>query len=199
MESNTANQECFIGESPLPEPHFDEEATVLSARPVVPLQAVKAEERSRKRLLFGLAMSCSLMLGALAATLIYKQRGNGQATAISTAVPGAGGIAVEGSGSVPAVEEVRGAAKGTVPETRVAKAEQSFSRGSASTVVEAKPKDFLREPVQESELTRSERINARRLQRRFERQARRESIGRQRKSSDEVLRIREIFEGRSRP
>ena len=91
MESNSANQEYAL-RAELREPHFDEEATVLSARPVVPLEVVKAEERSKKHLLFGLAMACSLVMGAVAAKLIYKQRGNGQVPAIGTAVSGAAAI-----------------------------------------------------------------------------------------------------------
>jgi len=107
MESNNINQEYFEGAVSLDEPHFDEEATVLSARPVVPLQEIKAEEQSRKRLIVGLAMACSLTMGALAATLVYKQRGEGQSTAISTAVPGAAGIVVNdpASSSATSVEE----------------------------------------------------------------------------------------------
>ena len=126
MESNDINQEYFEGAIALGEPHFDEEATVLSARPVVPLQEIEAEERSRKRLIVGLAMACSLVMGALAATLIYKQRGEEQSTTISTAVPGAAGMVVDDSVSSPASAEVGGAAAaGTLPADGATTAERN--------------------------------------------------------------------------
>jgi len=202
MESNNINQEYFEGAVSLGEPHFDEEATVLSARPVVPLQEIKAEEQSRKRLIVGLAMACSLTMGALAATLIYKQRGEGQSTAISTAVPGAAGIVVNDPASSSATAEVGGGAAAGTPETGASTAEEksvpSVSSSTASTAVELQQKKNLPQLVDERELTRAERIDARRLRRRLERQEWRESGGRERKSSDDLLRIRDIFEGPSR-
>ena len=204
MESNNINQECFEAAAPLGEPHFDEEATVLSARPVVPLQEIKAEEQSRKRLIVGLAMACSLTMGALAATLIYKQRGEGQSTAISTAVPGAAGMVFDHPASSPATAEVGGGAVAdTLPEAGATTAEKksapSVSSSTASTAVELQRKKNLPEQVEELELTRAERIDSRHLRRRLERQTWRESGGRQRKTSDDLLRIRDIFEGPARP
>jgi hypothetical protein len=204
MESNNINQEYFEGSVPLGEPHFDEEATLLSARPVVPLDEIRSEWRSGKRLIFGLAMSCSLVMGALAATLIYKQRGHTQSTATSTAVPGAAGIVVDEPVSAPATaEKVGGAATGVSSETAATTVEKkqqgAVSRAAEPTVVETKPKKNLPEVVEERELTRAERVEARRLRRRLERQARRESGGRPRRTSDDLLRIRDIFEGPSRP
>jgi len=203
MESNNINQEYFEGAAPLGEPHFDEEATVLSARPVVPLQEIKAEEQSRKRLIVGLAMACSLTMGALAATLIYKQRGEGQSTAISTAVPGAAGMVVDPASSPATAGVGGGAVADTLPEGGATTAEKksvpSVSSSTASTAVELQRKKNLPEQAEELELTRAERIDSRRLRRRLERQAWRESGGRQRKTSDDLLRIRDIFEGPTRP
>src|SRR5512132_779890 len=87
MESNITNQQYFGTDSQLSEPHFDEEATLLSARPVVRLSDVRTEARSGKRLAFGLAMVIAVMAGAFAASLIYKQRGQKEATAIMTGPP----------------------------------------------------------------------------------------------------------------
>ena len=204
MESNNINQEYFEGAAPFGEPHFDEEATVLSARPVVPLQEIKAEEQSRKRLIVGLAMACSLTMGALAATLIYKQRGEGQSTAVSTAVPGAAGMVVDPPASSSATAEVGGGAVAdTLPEGGATTAEKksvpSVSGSTASTAVELQRKKNLPQQEEGLEVTRAERIDSRRLRRRSERQAWRESGGRQRKTSDDLLRIRDIFEGPARP
>src|SRR5258705_9508084 len=85
MESNIKNQQCSGVDLHLAEPHFDEEATLLSARPVVPLREVRPETRSGRRSALGLAMAISVMAGALGATLIYKQRGQKQAGIVETA------------------------------------------------------------------------------------------------------------------
>jgi hypothetical protein len=202
MESNIINEEYFEDAGPLGEPHFDEEATLLSARPVVPLHEIKAEERSRKRLIVGFAMACSLIMGALAATLIYKQRGQAQSAAVSTAVPGAAGIAVDEPVS-PTTTEVGAGASGVLAEAGATTAEKqvvpSVSRSTASTAVQSQQKKNLPQEVDERELSREERIEAWRLRRRLERQARRESGERRRRTSDDLLRIRDIFEGPSRP
>ncbi len=205
MDSNISNQQYFKGALPLAEPHFDEEATLLSARPVVPLKEIEAEERSGKRLVFGLAMACSLVVGALGATLIYKQRGQGQSTAIiSTAVPGAAGITVDEPVGAPAIAEEVGGATGTFPEAGAAtvdkKAVPWVSLRAESFRVKSERKKTKPQPqVEERGLPRAERIDAWRLRLRSEREAQRESGGRQRKSSDDLLRIREIFEGPPRP
>ena len=199
METNIVNEEYFEDELPLGEPHFDEEATLLSARPVVPLQEINAEEQSRKRLIVGLAMACSLMMGALVATLIYKRGGQAQPAAISTAVPGAAGNLVDD----PATPEVGGGATGVLTQpdatTVEKKSAPSVSRSAESIAVESQQKKNLPQQLDEQDLSRDERIEARRLRRRLDRQARRESSGRSRRTSDDLLRIRDIFEGPSRP
>ena len=60
----------------LDEPHFDEESTLLAARPVVPLEEVKAERRSKTGVAVALAISGGLLIGLLAATLIYRYLGS---------------------------------------------------------------------------------------------------------------------------
>jgi hypothetical protein len=202
MESNIEHQEYFDNGSPLDEPHFDEEATLLLARPVVPLQEIKADERSRKRLVIGVAMICSLGLGALAATLIYKQREEEPSiVVVSKAAPGAAGIAFDEP--VAAItQRVEGAATGIAPETDTqtpmpTKPLPSPSRRAA--LVETKRKTPMPPQIEERELTWDERFGERRRRRISERQTLREARRRQRRSSDDLIRIREIFEGPSRP
>ena len=201
MDSNTTNQQYFNGVMPLAEPHFDEEATLLSARPVVPLQDVKAEARSRNRLVIGLAMACSVVVGAFGATLIYKQRGQQPPTAIvGTAVPGAAGIPLDES--APALGEDAVGAVNATSQTGAATVDKKtapwVSRSPATVVAVKRMKASPRE-VDEIELSRTERIDARRLRRRSEREAWREAGGRPRRPADDTLRIRDIFEGPSRP
>ena len=49
-------------------PHFDEEATLLSARPVVPLHEVQVETGSRGRVIFALTIVAAILVGAISAT-----------------------------------------------------------------------------------------------------------------------------------
>jgi hypothetical protein len=202
MESNIEDLEYFDNGLPLDEPHFVEEATLLSARRVVPLQEIKADERSKQRLVFGVAMACSLGLGALCAALVYKQREQEPSMAVvSKAAPGAAGIAFDEPVAAIA-ESVEGAANGITPETDTEtpmpnKPLPSLSRRTA--LVEKKRKTPIPPQIEERELTPDERFSERRLRRISERQALRESRRRHRRSSDDLLRIREIFEGPSRP
>ena len=198
MELHTTSQSDM--EMPLSEPHFDEEATLLSAQPVVPLQEIVAEKRSGKRLMFGVAMVFSLIVGALGGTLIYKQRGHKQSTAIvDSAVPGAAGIVVDESVPVsPVAEQASAAGTGTLPESSAVPAliksvpSRSLRAGSSRVVTQ---ETKLASVEDERELRRADRIEARRLRRRSER----EEARRYRDRTDDVLRIREIFEGSRRP
>ena len=51
------------------EPRFDDERTVLSARPVVPLEKINAKSRHRKQWFLGGAFAIAMMLGAASALL----------------------------------------------------------------------------------------------------------------------------------
>ena len=52
-----------------PKPHFDDERTVLTARPVVPLQRIDAKLRNRRRWYLGGAFAVAMLLGAASAVL----------------------------------------------------------------------------------------------------------------------------------
>lgn len=175
------------------EPHFDEEATLLSAQPVVPLEKIAAERRSRKSLVLGAVILSSLIVGALGGALIYKQGQKHTSAILDQAIPGAEGIATD--------ESVAEAGTGTLPEGEAVPIEsksapQHVQRVESPRVVTS----AKRLPIQldDRELRRAERIEERRLKRRSERQALKEAR-RHRDRSDDVLRIREIFEGSRRP
>ena len=72
---NSTVEDRMTGGHNLDEPHFDEEATILAARPVVPLNEVKAEKRSKAGVAVALAIGGGLLIGLLAATLIYRYLG----------------------------------------------------------------------------------------------------------------------------
>jgi hypothetical protein len=200
MESNITNEQYFETGS-LTEPHFDEEATLLLARPVVPLEEIQSEARSKKRLKFGLAIACSLALGALSATLLYKNSGPDPSTAITQAAPGAAGITVAAT----LVESVDAGATGISPQSEVqtpappvaTKPLPSVSR--SSQVVVKKAKTPMPPQLEERERNRDERFYERRLRRMSDREAMKESRRRHRRSKDDLLRVRDIFEGPPRP
>lgn len=207
MESNITDQQYFGTDSQLSEPHFDEEATLLSARPVVRLSDVRTEARSGKRLAFGLAMVIAVMAGAFAASLIYKQPGQKEATAIVETGPplpqaavsptvaraqplsGAGG-AISDSNASPLAESV---------DDLATRGERSDSAGS-ETRKPGRLKEILGNGASnlpdDRELRRQERMEARRLRRIAERRGTRDHKS---QSSDDLLRIRDIFEGSPRP
>ena len=54
---------------PSAQPNFDDERTLLSARPVVPLEKIDAKERHRRHWLLGGAFALAMMLGAASALL----------------------------------------------------------------------------------------------------------------------------------
>jgi hypothetical protein len=51
------------------EPHFDDERTLLTARPVVPLEKINAKARHRKQWFLGGAFAVAMMLGVASALL----------------------------------------------------------------------------------------------------------------------------------
>jgi hypothetical protein len=215
MASNITEQEYSGGL--LPEPHFDEEATLLSARPVVPLQEIKDAERSGRRLSFGLAVVAAVMIGAFGATLIYRQRGQAPAVAtVETAIPSSN----EASSEVPTTAEAGGGASdapapvvsasanvGGVPARELSDNAATRSRKpvtpvaqSAGAVKSTETRRVVVDNLEEQRpARRAERLEARRLRQEAKREARGEIRSRRVRRSDDLLRIREIFEGPRRP
>ncbi len=76
METHQIAEGQWVPEyPPVSQPHFVEERTLLSARPVVPLEQVKTRERSRRGLLLTSAIAVSLLLGACTAlAIVYVQQ-----------------------------------------------------------------------------------------------------------------------------
>jgi hypothetical protein len=239
MDSNTNEQDLSQAEIQLDEPHFDE-ATLLSARPVVPLEVVEAKSRSINRLLVGSAILLALLVGVLGATFIYKSRWRAQTTR-ATATENApaqselsveGGIAgvesqefeqivepeeprivVESQGTETAASNQKPNERPVVKNAR-AKLPPVISRQPSPERQVNRPRDdeadygaleedIARQRDLDKEIRRAERREERRAERREERRPRRvekeaKHQGEDR-STDDLLRIREIFEGRPRP
>jgi uncharacterized membrane protein len=149
---------------------------------------------------FGAVILFSMIVGALGGALIFKQRQKPSTAILDSAVPGAEGIASDESVAI-VPESVAGTGTGTLPDSSAVPAE---SKSSAPRLPRIElPRVVLKEkslpsPVDDEELRRAERIEERRFRRRSEREALKEAR-RHRDRADDVLRIREIFEGSRRP
>jgi len=229
---NKTEQDLSGDEILLEEPHFDEESTILSARPVVPLQVVEAKSRSLRRILIGSALVVALLIGAFAASFVYRLRSGQPASDVvatedspaqSQVVLESGVAALEPPDPEPVVEpeepEPTVLDKKQRDEPAVvmnvrAKSSPSISREPAPRVPRTAIRSRRDEPIEEDlasrrelnqEIRRAERREERRQERREERRARRveeanhQGRDRDSRSTDDLSRIREIFEGRPRP
>ena len=68
MKEHTFNRSVDVSTRSA-QPHFDDEQTLLSARPVVPLEKIDAKVRHRRHWVLGGAFALAMMLGAASALL----------------------------------------------------------------------------------------------------------------------------------
>src|SRR5215213_14497 len=92
-----------ITPTPALEPHFDDEQTLLSARPVVPLETIQAKARHRRQWFLGGAFAIAMVLGAASALLAsYLKLRNVPQTATELSVePGVAAAPVAVAESAP--------------------------------------------------------------------------------------------------
>ena len=206
MSSITSDQQFLNAKGALSEPHFDQEATVLSARPVVPLEEVTsltARNFWKRPWVLGLGLAGALLVGVFATAIYYSQSNGDDSSLIegSEVAAGAEGFSEESvnsfsgpASSQPMVENVKPAAitQPSPVNSRPGKASETEKKPRLVAVIRERQSDNDIEDDQEND-RRADRREARRERRRAERR------GRDRKSSDELLRIRDIFEGSPRP
>ena len=204
---------------PISQPHFDEEATLLSARPVVPLKEVKAKARSKRRLFFALAIMISLLFGAFTAILIsYLQHAGDQATVddnqsagtkeqtsisadgvkLASSSPGAGGSSIESDPTASARKN--GEPTSGIHSLRKSRQEKNQTpRATRSATASSATSEAVQNDVPNPDRDGREASRDRSEARRRRREAVRKSRKNRDESSDDLLRIREIFEGAPRP
>lgn len=196
--------------SDLTEPHFDDEATVLSARQVVPLDEVPAYQspktlRLTRKWMFAAIVLGSLLLGVVGGAGYYSYLNRRPAqTFFDTDELAAGieGISTEQAG----VSEVR--TRTPVPAPTLDTPAELGEKEISESLKE--PADYpgqTRKPVarrvgvitfpsdRDEEQIREQRKAARREAKERRRQLERES----RRSRNDLTRIREIFEGPQKP
>ncbi len=216
LMNSTIDDRTREAEGDLDEPRFDEEATLLAAQPVVPLVEVKAKTRSRARFALALAIGGGLLIGLLAATLLYRYVGVKEpAPAETTAVTEqpetnepqsyAGGATVTGDETAALATEATEAedARKVAPEIEKPKVAQD---PGPQPQVAPKPRPVivrdLPDRTDDEEIDRAMRRAERQAERRERRRAAREAKRQNRdpgETTDDLLRIREIFEGAPRP
>jgi hypothetical protein len=221
MKRNIGERRFFRAEVPLDEPHFDEEATLLSARPVVPLHEVKAKARLSNRLSLGLVILSAILVGAISAVLIYRERVMPTSAVVESNTPvfeqsqGAGGQLGDSDArlDLPVVQhdnaalgqteqpDNRSGAQPRQAPTVVQKRSESSNADQNhedDSVVRSDEYDSVARSDAEWQIRRAERREARRRERRKAREVWKESRGKT-QPQDDLTRIREIFEGSPRP
>ena len=188
------------------QPHFDDELTVLSARPVVPLEQIEAKVKHRRRWFLGSAFAVAMLLGAASALVsaYFKLR--------AAPEPDIQSFSVSDSSSVvsslpePAPEETLLPVAESIPESTPAPQPRKRDRADRTE----RPV-FVEPPLrdEDDELRRIrvavlvdqwEERRQRRAERREERRAeRRERRRAERDSGRDLSNLDEIFEGRRRP
>lgn len=196
------------------EPHFDDERTLLSARPVVPLEKINSKTRHRKHWFLGGAFAVAMMLGAASALLAsyLKMRNVQDAPAAVTQVdvPEAPVAVIQNppaENPVAAVEE---------PSPEVTDAEESLAEESTPkkahvkrrsvVVASAKPDDYVSDQSDSRRMSEQDSLHQIRdnvlydewQERRARRVWRREQRRAERYNHRDLSNLDEIFEGRRR-
>ena len=196
------------------EPRFDDERTVLSARPVVPLEKINAKSRHRRQWFLGGAFAIAMMLGAasalVASYLKLRNVQNVSAPKVATQVdvPEAPVAVTENppaEAPVATIDETAEAAEVTPEETKPKKAPV---KRRAVVIAATKPDDYMSEQSDTRRMSEDDSLHqirdavlydewqerrARRVWRRERRRAERYNNHR------DLSNLDEIFEGRRRP
>lgn len=186
------------------EPHFDEEWTVLTARPVVPLEKVAAKS-ARRRLKLAAAFVVAIMLGALAALAAVYLQGTANIADESTPSTGESQISQsEEPGNAPNAttqnETVKYPGKSEAEAVVVPKTPVRVSETTKNSSVNRHQAEPATEPAKIDTTLSTSDAEPRLVDQWQERRPRRTRVKRLRRERNarqerDLLRIREIFEG----
>jgi type IV secretory pathway VirB10-like protein len=206
--SDVTGQQSFGADLPLAEPHFDEEATVLSARPVVPLKRVAARARRTWALVVGLTFAGAVVVGMLAAGLYYSRLNGTTSNGLANTETIPSGVEARATETnhpktpPPAPPRVSvnsdtAASVNTVAPAPVEASEASSDAPKKPVARRVAVITFSRRSDAERDGGDQERREARREEKERKREMKRQND--ENKSSRDLLRIREIFEGPRKP
>lgn len=205
----------FVGETQgversLSEPHFDDEATLLSARRVVPFHKLTAQKNSKRRLLFGTALAAALMMGIVGGVIfarLEKMPASRAETTETAAQPlpqndyKSSSQQEDGESSVPdefsVPDESTTLAVNKSAQKTIDKPRNRSTISKNPAALNPSPTQQAQTEPDDSDYYWNERA-IRRAERRAARHARREAA-REAQRADDLFRIQEIFEGSSRP
>jgi hypothetical protein len=192
MKANINNDNYLVDELSLTEPHFDEE-TLLTAKPVVPLKRVKANEVRGRRKAFGLAIASSLLVGFLSASFIYRLRNQrSPVDVINASVPGATGSTADEATATPSVAADSALASGAASAST-----SNVEVPEPAAVTSPAPRSARENVPVAKKAPRLERAVAR--QKRVPKHEKPHEARGPREANNGAWRIREIFEGSSHP
>jgi hypothetical protein len=200
MEPNSTEEQFFDGESLPEEPHFDEEATLLSARPVVPLDRVAAV-RLTPPWVFGLALAGALLLGVVTTAIYYSVRYRNESTQLASSDISSGVEAATDPES-PNETETADASDSIAVDSLATEESQAVSTpsplGMSDGITRKRRARFVTRFGGSSAVRTTTGRNAAKEEANTQK---REAKFRREKSqsADGLLRIREIFEGAPKP
>ena len=187
------------------EPHFDDERTLLSARPVVPLEKIEKKARHRRQWFLGGAFAIAMMLGAASALLAsyLKMRNVPQQTATELTVePEVQAAPVAVAEPAPAETPVTEDQNSETPEEEIAPEPPKRVARHRTVTPRYNPVDEpgARPPSEEEALQQiRESVLYDQWQERRARRVRRERRRAERYNHRDLSDLNEIFEGRRRP
>lgn len=181
------------------EPHFDDELTVLSAQPVVPLETIEAKVKHRRRWFLGSAFALAMLLGAASALVsaYFKLRNAPEPEVQTVSVPESESesSSVLSSLPEPTPESVLPVVESTpAPQPRVADRSTPVVRPAEEPLRDEE--DDIRRIRDAVLIDEWQERRQRRAERRAERRERRRA---ERDSGRDLSNLDEIFEGRRRP
>jgi hypothetical protein len=208
MKSNVTDERFWSSYSSPSEPHFEDEATLLSARPVVPIRELTSKAGFSRRWVFGLAVAGALLLGVSATAFYYTRfptMDGLSVVSIETVSADAQGVASElpslnelpeATGTIESTDFFADSNKSAKLKTAASSRQHNLSRDRLK-----KPAHRRQSPVIDQRVDYENETSEQRREARRDAQERKREIreGRAERRSDEVLRIREIFEGPARP
>lgn len=192
-------------EEPLTLPHFDDEVTVQSARPVVPLHEVESSSRSRQKMLLVASLCLAALVGAVAASFVFSDRTQDVEESATATIPessedgSTGFIAASGEAGGATVDPSETIAT-DIETTRVDRTEDEPEVQTPTIVSRPQPVKNARVPKPvEKDVSKTEDLEADERQTRREERREARRLRRERRAGDGLTRIREIFEGSPRP
>jgi hypothetical protein len=215
MESNIANQQSWSADLGLSQPHFDEQATLLSAQPVVPISRLSGRSGFSRKWLFGFALVGMLFIGIAASSLYYSRFITSESQPTPERDTTSSGIQGFASGLVAADETAKESSPVARPgspsaDSNRATIAKTEPRSVASTTLSRKPSKTVSKKKRRSVVNSRPDFEEETMPdfegpARYERRASRREAWEERrprrynKRSDRRDRIRDILEGPPRP